>query len=202
MGSGFLALAREPSGFGLTWLVQSSFLLALGLLAGRVLRSWGPAVQSGVYRTTLAAVLICPVASAALSAAGFDGLSLELPSPALPAPAPSPQQGAIGARACVERSRRGPANRRGPLPPDADRLRPPPCRRNRESATARVNPGRAQLSIGPTEIAAVGLAVWLVGATFMAIRLCVGHSRIAGCGRRRFRRSRAPERSATTLRGG
>src|ERR1035438_7532014 len=82
MGNSLAALARDLSGFGLTWLVQSSVLLALGLLAGRVLRRSGPAVQSGVYRTTLAAVLVCPVASAALSAAGFDGLSLRLPSPA------------------------------------------------------------------------------------------------------------------------
>ena len=68
MGNGLTAIMRDVSGFGLTWLVQSSVLLALGLLAGRLLRRSGPAVQSGVYRTTLAAVLICPVASVALSA--------------------------------------------------------------------------------------------------------------------------------------
>ena len=81
MGNGLAVLARELSGFGLTWLVQSSVLLALGLVAGRYLRRSGPAVQSGVYRTTLAAVLVCPFASARLGAAGFDGLSLRLPSP-------------------------------------------------------------------------------------------------------------------------
>ncbi|MGO9924520.1 MAG: hypothetical protein ACLQIB_58805, partial [Isosphaeraceae bacterium] len=86
MGNGLAALTKELSGFGLTWLVQSSVLLALGLLAGRVLRRSGPAVQSGVYRTTLAAVLICPVASAALSALGFNGLTLELTSLETPAP--------------------------------------------------------------------------------------------------------------------
>ena len=71
---------RQLAGFGLTWLVQSSVLLAFGLVAGRVFRRSGPAVQSGVYRTTLLAVVICPFASAALGAAGFDGFSLALPA--------------------------------------------------------------------------------------------------------------------------
>ena len=73
-------LSRELSGFGLTWLVQSSVLLTLGLLAGWLFRRSGPAMQSCVYRTTLAAVLVCPFASAALGIAGFDGFSLRLPA--------------------------------------------------------------------------------------------------------------------------
>ena len=83
-GTVFRRVANALSGFGLTWLVQSSVLLVLGLLAGRVLRRSGPAVQSGVYRTTLVAVLISPIAAAALTAVGFDGLSLRLPSPVKP----------------------------------------------------------------------------------------------------------------------
>ena len=82
MWSGLAVPAREVSGLGLTWLVQSSVLLALGLAAGRLLRRSGPAVQSGVYRTTLAAVLVCPFGSAALGVAGFDGFSLRLPAAA------------------------------------------------------------------------------------------------------------------------
>ena len=35
----------------LTWLVQSTVLLTVGLLAGRLLRRRGPAVQSTLYRT-------------------------------------------------------------------------------------------------------------------------------------------------------
>src|SRR5438270_14093447 len=65
--------------FLLTWLVQSTVLLALGLVAGRVLRRWGPAVQSTLYRTTLAAVLLCPIASMAMTALGFSGLAIRLP---------------------------------------------------------------------------------------------------------------------------
>ena len=38
-------------------------------------------MQSGVYRTTLAAVLVCPFASAILTAAGYDGLTFRLPIP-------------------------------------------------------------------------------------------------------------------------
>src|SRR3954468_21297742 len=78
-----------PAELAMSWLVQSSVLLALGLLAGRCLRRSGPAVQSAVYRTTLAAVLACPVASALLAGAGFDGVTTRLPSPAArDAPAP------------------------------------------------------------------------------------------------------------------
>ena len=44
-------------GIALTWLAQSTVLLVIGLLAGRLVRKSGPAVQSAVYRTTLAAVL-------------------------------------------------------------------------------------------------------------------------------------------------
>src|SRR4051812_48177442 len=67
--------------FGLTWAIQSSALLALGLLAGRVLRRTGPAVQSGVYRTTLVAVLVCPFASTLLASMGYEGPDLRLPGP-------------------------------------------------------------------------------------------------------------------------
>ena len=75
LAEGSKALAE----FGLTWLCQSSALLAMGLLAGRMLRRSGPAVQSAVYRTALAAVFICPVASILLAKAGFDGVVLRLP---------------------------------------------------------------------------------------------------------------------------
>ena len=68
--------------YGLTWMLQSSVLLAFGLVLGRLLSRLGPAVQSGVYRTTLAAVLICPVASAVLATAGLDRLNLPIPTPA------------------------------------------------------------------------------------------------------------------------
>jgi hypothetical protein len=71
------------AGFGLTWLAQSTVLLILGLAAGRLLKSSGPAVQSAVYRTALVAVLVCPVVSALLAGMGYEGLTLRLSSPVL-----------------------------------------------------------------------------------------------------------------------
>lgn len=67
-------LALTLAGFGMSWIVQSSVLLGLGLAVGYLLRRSGPAVQSGVYRTTLAAVLVCPVAARVLASTGVDGL--------------------------------------------------------------------------------------------------------------------------------
>ena len=64
-----------------TWLVQSGVLLAVGLLAGRLLRGRGPAVQSALYRTTLVAVVLCPAASMMMATAGFKGVLIRLPAP-------------------------------------------------------------------------------------------------------------------------
>ncbi len=72
---------RLVAEFGLTWLCQASALLAAGLVAGRWLRGSGPAVQSAAYRTTLAAVLLCPLASSLLAAAGCDALTFRLAAP-------------------------------------------------------------------------------------------------------------------------
>ena len=82
MSHGLEVWSTTLAGLGLTWLVQSSVLLVVGLMAGRILRRSSPAVQSGVYRTTLAAVFVCPVVSAALAGAGLSGFSIRLPSPA------------------------------------------------------------------------------------------------------------------------
>ena len=74
-----MAGSSAPGDIMLTWLVQSTALLAIGLLFGRSSRRWGPAVQSALYRTTLGAVLLCPIASIALTAMGFSGVVLRLP---------------------------------------------------------------------------------------------------------------------------
>src|SRR3954453_21463195 len=78
---GVATLTSALAWFGLTWAIQSSALLALGLLAGRLLGRTGPAVQSGVYRTTLVAVLVCPLASTFLASMGYEGPDLRLPGP-------------------------------------------------------------------------------------------------------------------------
>ncbi len=70
-----------PAGLVLTWLIQSTVLLAVGLLAGHLLRKRGPAVQSALYRTTLGAVILCPVTSVSMAALGVSGLLIRLPAP-------------------------------------------------------------------------------------------------------------------------
>lgn len=67
------------AGFAVNWLLQSTLLIAVGLVVGALLRSRGSAVQSLVYRTTLVAVLICPLATVALASAGFSGWSVNMP---------------------------------------------------------------------------------------------------------------------------
>jgi len=83
--AGFSVFQHGAARLAPNWFLQSALLIALGLLAGRMLCRRGAAVQSMIYRTTLAAVLLCPGASWLLLRAGLDGLTLSLPAPA-PAP--------------------------------------------------------------------------------------------------------------------
>ena len=62
--------------FAVHWLLQSTLLLGVGLVIGRLLKNRGSAVQSAVYRTTLVAMLLCPLATWGLSQAGLSGWSL------------------------------------------------------------------------------------------------------------------------------
>src|SRR5262249_52823398 len=81
MTSNLLAAGSvAPIDAALTWLIKSTVLLTVGLLAGRFLKGRGPAVQSALYRTILVAVLVCPIASMAIAAMGFTGLVIRVPS--------------------------------------------------------------------------------------------------------------------------
>ena len=85
--------------FGTDAFLQSTLLIALGLLAGWVLRTRGAAVQSAVYRITLAAALACPLVAPLLSAAGIPGLHVNLPMPVtMPRLSPTPIDPAPSAR--------------------------------------------------------------------------------------------------------
>lgn len=64
--------------FAANWLVQSTLLLAAGLLVGIALRRYGSAVQSAAYRTTLLTVLVAPLATALLGGAGYAGWAIHL----------------------------------------------------------------------------------------------------------------------------
>src|SRR5262249_5838290 len=63
----------------LTWLIQSTVLLTVGLLAGRFLKRRAAACAAAVYRTILVAVLVGPSASMAIAAMGFPGLVIRVP---------------------------------------------------------------------------------------------------------------------------
>lgn len=60
------------------WLVQSVLLTAVGLALAAAARRWGAATQSAIYRTTLVAVLLAPMASAVVCRLGISGWSLPL----------------------------------------------------------------------------------------------------------------------------
>lgn len=63
-----------------TWWLQSLILLLIGFLVASSLRRRGPAVQSVVYRVTLGAILLCPIASQLLTASGVSLFTIDLRS--------------------------------------------------------------------------------------------------------------------------
>ncbi len=75
----FVDAATGAVEFSVNWLLQSTLLILAGLMIGSLLRKRGSAVQSVVYRTTMAAVFICPLATWGLTQMGVSGWSLELP---------------------------------------------------------------------------------------------------------------------------
>jgi hypothetical protein len=66
--------------FAANWLLQSTLLIAAGLAVAWLLHRRGSAVQSAIYRTALATVVVCPLASGFLSLAGVSGWSLPMPA--------------------------------------------------------------------------------------------------------------------------
>jgi beta-lactamase regulating signal transducer with metallopeptidase domain/thiol-disulfide isomerase/thioredoxin len=174
------SLPGDLSGFGLTWLLQASVLLTLGLGAGWLSRASGPALQSGIYRTTLAAVLLCPFASAALGITGFRALSIGLQPTASEALLETPSMATRRAfRLMGERAISSPADRRGqqgghtviptgtPLP-----------RATAISDGSQLAIAKKIRFVSPAEAAAAGVALWLLGSTFLGLRLWVGHCRM------------------------
>ncbi len=87
MWQGPATLTTALAGVGLTWLVQSTVVLALGLLlAGMAPRKRGrsrrccKSAASTPATTRSAAVLVCPFASVILTATGYDGLAFQAPA--------------------------------------------------------------------------------------------------------------------------
>src|SRR5579863_3233724 len=71
-------LSRGVAQWGLNWLVQSILLTAVGLILAGAFRRWGAATQSAIYRTTLVAVLLAPVATVLVGRLGFGRVSIPL----------------------------------------------------------------------------------------------------------------------------
>ena len=67
------------SDFVLHWVIQSSLLILVGLVAARLLRKRGAAFQSAIYRTTLMAACVCPFATWGLSQTEFSGWAFRFP---------------------------------------------------------------------------------------------------------------------------
>jgi len=157
-------------------LVQSTALVALGLAAGWAFRSKGSAVQSAIYRATLAAVLLCPVVSLALLGAGVEGFAIRLPwgmatttpkSPAVdsgvaePPPASEPPPNLAATQAAPD------ASWATELPGSARRHFPP--------GRAAPAPGQAAssaFSLEPSAFWALAwAAIWLAISGVMLVRL-------------------------------
>jgi beta-lactamase regulating signal transducer with metallopeptidase domain/protocatechuate 3,4-dioxygenase beta subunit len=175
----------SPANFALTWLLQSTVLLAFGLIAGRLLKRSGPAVQSAWYRTTLAAVLLCPSASMLLTTMGFTGLMVHLPADGADGQSVSPP---IVTRDSSTAGWHAPLGEEKEIDAPAESM----------AASSPVVPPLTtsppiQSSIAPsprlpklgfyTDMTGWGvslcLAVWLLGSTILAARLFAGHRRMA-----------------------
>jgi beta-lactamase regulating signal transducer with metallopeptidase domain len=175
------AVSVAPIDAVLTWLIQSTVLLTVGLLAGRFLRRRGPAVQSALYRTILVAVLVCPIASLASAAMGLPGLVIRVPVAA------AGERNEVADRGP---DRVGPIARQGSAaipavePAQAlDRLALPVGAATTAGPPSVVGtgttPGAAKSATGPTRRMSILLSSWLLGAAFLALRLLVGHRRMA-----------------------
>ncbi len=184
----------NAAGLILTWLIQSTALLALGLLAGRLLRRRGPAVQSAVYRTTLVAVIFCPVASMSMAAMGFNGLLIQLPAPiatdvaaianepSMPAPPPS-----LGVSESTPRRAADPPlqtsqtfdSSMAPIIPRGSAGEPAVG-----LPTVPIAPSPVKSAVPPRWVHLIGrgraliLAAWLLGFLLMGTRLWIGHRRM------------------------
>lgn len=168
----------------LTWLIQSTLLLTAGLLAGQFLKGRGPAVQSALYRTVLAAVLVCPFASMAIAALGFPGLVVRLPGAAADhriegADRGPDRVGPIARQGSAAVLADEPAQALNPLgvPVGAATTAGPPSVLGAETAP-RVFESTAR-SDRIAAMASILLVSWLLGTAILALRLLAGHRRMA-----------------------
>jgi beta-lactamase regulating signal transducer with metallopeptidase domain/peroxiredoxin len=156
---------------GVNVLFQSTLLIALGLIVGQILCRKGAAVQSVVYRLTLAAVLACPLVSFLWAEAGMPGPSMNWHILATPATVSS-----ADISAAVE----GIADRQPmfPVPKVAQPVGSLSSERRTASFAwdakdARVPAAMRWLEWRPMMVGTLA-AVWLLGAGLLVIRLLLG----------------------------
>jgi len=184
--------SMSPADFAWNWLIQSTALLVLGLLAGRVLRKMGPAVQSALYRTTLGAVLLCPIASVLLAALGFSAVILRLPGPAQLGGAevvvganPLPQQ--FGDREIAGQLAEFENLRQMLEPAEPGAAEPTREMTGNGPVATSTRPARSDAALSPPAtlagvvalVSSLGLAVWMIGSAVLLARLLVSQSRMA-----------------------
>jgi beta-lactamase regulating signal transducer with metallopeptidase domain len=177
--------------FGVNSFLQSTLVIAAGLIVARLLRSKGAAIQSAVYRATLAAALACPCVSLLLSAVETPTLrfDLDILSARSSAPAsetasapvhnesPDTSLAAISPRD-AERDYRESADRRDPSPA----VMPSTT----ATSTADIDAGPQSPAIAsslrtasslPWRSLAIGAlsTAWLLGTCLLSIRLLLGY---------------------------
>jgi len=170
-------------------LVQSAVLAAAGIVAARCFRRRGAAVESTVLRATLVAVLLVPLASWALAAAGVNGLRVSLPQTTAaarpivktigPDPLPAPRERAPFA----DFEPTGPAldnSDERQIAPTSPLARPPIGTTPTMTDAGVARPAQAggpprEATSAITIVYAVSAAVWFVVAGLMLARLAVAH---------------------------
>jgi beta-lactamase regulating signal transducer with metallopeptidase domain len=175
--------------FGANGFFQSTLLIALGLLVGWAVRCKGAAVQSAVYRLTLATALACPIVSLLLAAVGVPGMYLNVYVPSNLGGAEAPKTAAATIDVTPEKAPAH-ASLAGASSRDTRPTRPEPVDRREGSLAAASFPhdtivrepipttpvaSKATSALDWRLLAVDGLAaVWLLGSGLLLIRLLRG----------------------------
>jgi len=190
MNQGAIELTGAITRAGVNFLVQSSVVIAVALLAGRFAARTA-AVRSAIYRATLVALGLLPAVGFVLSVAGVSFVSLPFPVARLVPVAPDtmPLQARRSAEV-LEHSAPASLGSEGPLPiPEetgaegafvaapVQETFTPPERALEETATRRAAPAR-QAVVRPNSAACLYAAfalLWAVGALLMLAHLALCH---------------------------
>jgi beta-lactamase regulating signal transducer with metallopeptidase domain len=170
---GTLEVAAAATSLAVLWLAHSTIVISVGLLAGRLLRGRGPALQSAIYRIALAGTLACPAVAAVWAHAGLSFAPFRLPGidalRAVQRPANAVAAGRVGGTAAGLESfaSQKPAEApRGVTSKGLLKLSAPST--GDESLEWSISPGRAIM------IVAVSLS-WLLGSTLLLSHLIAAH---------------------------